>query len=154
MLLLLVGGILLLPFFSSQSPTHLSDALSQGPTHTHWFGTDTLGRDLFSRVVHGSRISLLVGLVGAAVSLVIGVLWGATAGYLGGRWDNLMMRVVDILYSLPSIVFVIVLITTMLMPGAPTWALGADTTAVLRARLGWDDDRIARAQARPKASSS
>ena len=112
-LLLLVGGILLLPLFSSQSPTHLSDALSQGPTHTHWFGTDTLGRDLFSRVVHGSRISLLVGLVGAAVSLVIGVLWGATAGYLGGRWDNLMMRVVDILYSLPSIVFVIVLITTL-----------------------------------------
>jgi peptide/nickel transport system permease protein/oligopeptide transport system permease protein len=58
-------------------------------------------------------VSLLVGAVGAGVSLVIGVLWGATAGYLGGRWDGVLMRVVDILYSLPSIIFVVVLITTL-----------------------------------------
>ena len=58
--------------------------------------------DLFGRVLAGARISLMVGLVGALVSLVIGVLWGATAGLLGGRWDNLMMRTVDVLYSLPS----------------------------------------------------
>jgi oligopeptide transport system permease protein len=68
---------------------------------------------LLSRVLYGAQISLLVGFVGAAVSLVIGVLWGAIAGYAGGRVDSLMMRFVDILYSLPSIIFVIVLITAL-----------------------------------------
>ena len=66
-----------------------------------------------ARVFYGAQISLLVGIVGAVVSLVIGVLWGAISGYLGGRWDSTMMRIVDVLYSLPSIIFVIVLITTL-----------------------------------------
>lgn len=102
-----------LPTALSWSPTALSDAQFRPPDGAHWFGTDIHGRDLLSRVIYGARISLVVGLVGAIVSLVIGVLWGATAGYLGGRWDALMMRVVDILYSLPSIVFVVVLISTL-----------------------------------------
>ncbi len=102
-----------LAFAANHHPEKLSEAQFQPPGAAHWFGTDVHGRDLFSRVLYGAQISLTVGLVGAGVSLVIGVLWGAIAGYVGGRVDNVMMRIVDILYSLPSIIFVIVLITTL-----------------------------------------
>lgn len=90
-----------------------SEAQFRPPSAQHWFGTDVHGRDLLTRAFYGARISLLVGVVGAGVALIIGVTWGAVAGYAGGRWDSLMMRFVDVLYSLPSIVFVIVLITTL-----------------------------------------
>jgi ABC-type dipeptide/oligopeptide/nickel transport system permease subunit len=108
-LLKLSGG----DFAKLHNPDQLSDAQFAPPTAQHWFGTDLHGRDVFSRVLFGAQISLLVGIVGAGVSLVIGVLWGAIAGYVGGRLDSLMMRFVDVLYSLPSIIFVIVLITTV-----------------------------------------
>ena len=75
----------------------------------HFLGTDALGRDLLVRTMWGCRISLLVGLAASLVTVVIGVLWGTTAGYVGGRTDALMMRSVDVLYSVPFIPFVIVL---------------------------------------------
>ena len=109
LLLHVIGG----HFGHDHDPNQLSDAQFAPPDAWHWFGTDVHGRDLFSRVLYGAQISLLVGLVGTLVSLVIGVIWGAVAGYVGGRVDSFLMRVVDILYSLPSIIFVIVLITTL-----------------------------------------
>jgi len=94
-----------------QDPTAQNLALGAvPPSWAHWFGTDDLGRDLFARVMFGGRISMLVGLVGTLVSLVVGVTWGAIAGYAGGRTDETMMRVVDVLYSLPYLFLVIVLL--------------------------------------------
>ena len=78
-------------------------------THGHLLGTDALGRDLLARLAMGLRVSLSIGLVATLVSLLIGVAWGATAGYLGGVVDEAMMRIVDVLYALPFIFFVILL---------------------------------------------
>lgn len=94
-------------------PDAISDLQFAAPSLSHLLGTDVHGRDMLARVLYGTRISLMVGAVGAGVSLVIGALWGAVAGYVGGRIDGIMMRIVDILYSLPSIIFVIVLITAL-----------------------------------------
>jgi oligopeptide transport system permease protein len=103
----------ILPKGLTHSAIHGTDTQFAPPSAEHWFGTDIHGRDQLSRIMSGARISILVGIVGALVSLVIGVTWGAVAGYVGGWWDGTMMRFVDILYALPSIVFVIVLITTL-----------------------------------------
>jgi peptide/nickel transport system permease protein/oligopeptide transport system permease protein len=83
------------------------------PSAQHWFGTDANGRDVQTRVFYGARISLLVGAVGALVSLTVGVCYGIASGYLGGKADNVMMRFVDILYSLPRLVIVILLISVL-----------------------------------------
>lgn len=79
------------------------------PSATHWFGTDHLGRDLFSRILFGGRVSIMVGVITTLVSVTIGITWGAIAGYTGGRTDAFMMRVVDTLYALPFLVIVILL---------------------------------------------
>ena len=79
------------------------------PSQAHWLGTDYLGRDLLTRILYGGRISLMVGFAATFVSLTIGVFYGATAGFIGGRTDATMMRIVDILYALPFTIFVIIL---------------------------------------------
>ena len=81
------------------------------PSWAHLFGTDLNGRDVFYRVVIGGRISLLVGLCGATVSLFIGTAWGLVSGYVGGRVDAVMMRLVDILYSVPRLIFILISIS-------------------------------------------
>lgn len=81
------------------------------PSAEHWMGTDSKGRDLMTRIMYGGRISLAVGLAGAAVSLIIGVGYGSVAGFFGGKTDNIMMRLVDILYGLPFLFFVILVMT-------------------------------------------
>ncbi|MFO1387865.1 ABC transporter permease [Cellvibrio sp.] len=79
------------------------------PSAQHWLGTDVLGRDQLTRIMYGSRVSLMVGFVATSVALLIGVLWGATAGFFGGRVDAIMMRIVDALFALPFTIFVILL---------------------------------------------
>ena len=93
---------------------------AQPPSGNFLLGTDTLGRDLFSRILYGARVSLLVGFVATGVALVIGVSWGIIAGYFGGRIDSVMMRIVDILYGLPFIIFIILL---MVIFGRNIWLL-------------------------------
>ncbi|MDG2472071.1 MAG: ABC transporter permease [Pseudomonadales bacterium] len=82
---------------------------ASGPSAAHWLGTDIHGRDLMTRLMYGGRISLMVGFAATAVSLVIGVLWGTVAGYVGGLTDTVLMRIVDILYALPFMIFIILL---------------------------------------------
>jgi oligopeptide transport system permease protein len=91
------------------------------PSPQHPMGTDEQGRDLLARVLQGGRISLAVGLISTIVSLLIGVSYGATAGYLGGKIDNLMMRIVDIIYSIPYILIVIVLLSVFGGPNTFGW---------------------------------
>jgi oligopeptide transport system permease protein len=79
------------------------------PSPAHWLGTDIFGRDLLTQIMYGGRISLAVGFIATAVALVIGVTWGAVAGYAGGRIDAAMMRLVDILYALPFMIFIVLL---------------------------------------------
>jgi oligopeptide transport system permease protein len=111
-----------------------------GPTAQHWLGTDRLGRDLWVRTLYGVRLSLLISVLASTVSLVIGVLWGAVAGLAGGRTDGWMMRLVDVLYSLPYL-FVVIILTTLFPRGSIAvllLALGA---------VGWlTTARIVRAQ--------
>jgi oligopeptide transport system permease protein len=85
----------------------LHTAARPGTAHAHWFGTDRLGRDIFVRTLQGTRVSLAIGILASAVSVLIGVGYGAIAGFIGGRTDHIMMRIVEILSGLPLIFFVI-----------------------------------------------
>ena len=131
------GGIILLiliflaifaPWIAPHSYSYQNLELgAQPPSANFVLGTDTLGRDLFSRILYGARVSLLVGFVATGVALVIGVSWGIIAGYFGGRIDSVMMRIVDVLYGLPFIIFIILL---MVIFGRNIWLLFAAIGAV------------------------
>jgi len=110
MLLFLAAACVLGPVFSAYGYAEQDlDNTFAAPSAQHWLGTDQLGRDLLVRVLYGGRISLGVGLCATFVALTIGVVYGAVAGYLGGRADAVMMRLVDIMYALPFTIFVILL---------------------------------------------
>lgn len=111
--LLAIFGPMLSPY--SYSDQSLSEA-NQPPSAAHWFGTDNLGRDLATRVCYGARISLSIGIVASLINLGIGVLYGGISGYFGGRIDSVMMRIVDILYGIPLLLYVILLMV-VLKPG-------------------------------------
>ena len=113
-LLLIVIACVAGPWFLSNNPIDSDwSAISLAPTlqNMHWFGTDELGRDLLARTLQGGRVSLEVGLLGTLVSGLIGVAYGATAGYLGGRVDAVMMRIVDMMYAIPYMLIAILMMT-------------------------------------------
>lgn len=112
-LLMAVVGPLLSPY--SYSDQDLRQA-NQPPGGEHWFGTDNLGRDLFVRVLYGARISLAIGFAASIINLTIGVLYGGIAGLMGGRTDKIMMAIVDVLYGIPVLLYVILLMV-VLKPG-------------------------------------
>ena len=133
----MIGGITVLiliilaifaPWIAPYSYSYQNlDIGASPPSAEHLLGTDVLGRDLLSRLLYGARISLLVGFVATGVALVIGVSWGIVAGYFGGRVDSVMMRIVDVLYGLPFIIFIILL---MVIFGRNIWLLFAAIGAV------------------------
>lgn len=106
LLLLAVFGPMLSSISYADQDFHESNL---APCWEHWFGTDNLGRDLFIRVLYGARISLAIGVVASIINLVIGVLYGGISGLLGGRADRIMMNIVDVLYSVPTLLYVILL---------------------------------------------
>ena len=98
------------PLYAVYSPTEVDlGSVLQKPDAVHWFGTDRFGRDLFTRVLYGARISLMVGIVTAVINTIIGVIYGGIAGYVGGRVDMWMMRLTDILYSIPELLYIILI---------------------------------------------
>ena len=109
-LLLAVAGPWLSPYAYDAQDFMESN---EPPSLRHWFGTDMFGRDLLVRVLYGARISLSVGLAASLISLTIGVIYGGIAGLAGGRTDDLMMRLVDVIYSVPSMIYVILLMVVM-----------------------------------------
>ena len=120
-LIFLIGCAILAPVIAPYSYSFQDlDLGASPPSSEHLLGTDILGRDLLSRILYGARISLLVGFVATGVALVIGVSWGIVAGYFGGRVDQVMMRIVDVLYGLPLIIFIILL---MVIFGRNLWLL-------------------------------
>ena len=125
----------LMPFIKSPTAINLDNA-GAAPDAEHWLGTDQLGRDVMSRVLYGGQISLLVGFVATAVAVLIGLVYGAVSGYFGGKVDDLMMRIVDILFALPFLVLVILFSLVVDKPAS-------DFTEWVIRTTGWSRDKVA-----------
>lgn len=100
------------PYIAPHDPVtqRIATARLVPPSAEHWFGTDELGRDLFSRIVYGARISMRIGLIAEGIALLIGIVLGAAAGYFGGTVDNVIMRVADVFFAIPGLLFLIVVV--------------------------------------------
>ncbi|MBR0070391.1 MAG: ABC transporter permease, partial [Synergistaceae bacterium] len=116
--LIVIVMILILAVFGPMLSPYEYDAMdfmiiNEPPNLSHWFGTDIFGRDLFVRVMYGARISLSVGFMASIISLFIGVIYGGISGFAGGRTDDIMMRIVDVIYSVPMMIYVILLMVVV-----------------------------------------
>lgn len=116
--LIVIVMILILAVFGPMLSPYEYDAMdfmiiNEPPNLSHWFGTDIFGRDIFVRVLYGARISLSVGFMASIISLFIGVIYGGISGFAGGRTDNIMMRIVDVIYSVPMMIYVILLMVVV-----------------------------------------
>jgi ABC-type dipeptide/oligopeptide/nickel transport system permease subunit len=127
--LLLILVAIFASVIAPYSITERSSEFRQGPSADHWFGTDRIGRDVFSRVVFGARVSLKVGIVATVISLVIGVLAGAAAGFLGGAVETVIMRLTDIFLAIPYIILAVAIATVL--------SRGENTIIVVLGLTGW-----------------
>ncbi len=109
-LMLAIFGPILSPYEYDAQDFMISN---EAPNFSHWFGTDMFGRDLFVRVLYGARISLAVGFLASFISLFIGVIYGGISGFAGGRLDEVLMRIVDVIYSVPMMIYVILLMVVV-----------------------------------------
>ncbi|MGG1662564.1 ABC transporter permease [Brevibacillus sp. NRS-1366] len=102
------------PWLAPHDPTKTYyDAFLQGPTAEHWLGTDAIGRDMFSRLLHGTRVTLIVAVMAVSITLVLGTLIGVVSAYVGGFIDNLLMRIMDILLAMPGIILALAIVAVL-----------------------------------------
>lgn len=126
-IILVALAAIFLPMFTSYTyeSTDLAN-INASPGGKHLLGTDALGRDLLERLMYGTRYSLIIGVASAIINLVIGVVYGGVAGFIGGRVDNIMMRIVDVLYSIPSIIYIVLLMAVfkeLNIGGSGVWTI-------------------------------
>ena len=115
-MILIVLMAVFAPFIAPYDPNAIGAQFSAAPSGDHWFGTDQVGRDVFSRVVYASRVSLMVGLVSVSISVVLGVVLGLVSGYFGGWIDMVIMRITDVVMAFPSTMLILV-IASIVGPG-------------------------------------
>ncbi len=123
--LILLGIIVLIALIGPLVSPYPYDGMNvsisnQGPSASHWLGTDQMGRDELTRVLYGTRISLMIGFVATAVNMVIGIIYGGIAGYIGGKTDMIMMRIMDVIYSIPAMIYIILI---MLILGSNVYSV-------------------------------
>lgn len=118
-IVIMILASFIVPKFSSFSYDQNNlEMANMAPSATHWFGTDQLGRDIFVRSFFGAKYSLIIGFAAAFINLIIGIIYGGISGFAGGKVDNFMMRIVDVLYSIPLIIYVIIFMAAFNQPGS------------------------------------